>query len=100
MKIRKDQIDGTFFEKGFGDTYVVALMRNFSIIVASAIKEDDEIKIVGWEIHNGEVKKLVSEVKSKTSAVTINSSSLLDVLNENLKQNDSSHGEGIEGEDS
>jgi hypothetical protein len=100
MKVRKSQTDETFLEKGPGDTYILALRQDFSIIVASATKEDNKIKIVGWKIHNGEVKKLVSEVKLKIPVVTLNSLSLLDVLNENLKQNDSSHGEGIEGKDS
>jgi hypothetical protein len=85
MKIRRKQY--SLFGEGPENAYAVALVGGFTIALAGVSKEDNGVKITGWEIHKERIRSFIWDCETTNRAVSLNFSSFFDTLKENIKQN-------------
>jgi hypothetical protein len=91
MKIRKKQY--SLFGEGPENAYSIALVGGFAIALAGVSKEDNSVKITGWEIHGEKVRSFIWGCERKNHPVDLKLSSFFDTLKENIEQKEVSDAE-------
>jgi hypothetical protein len=86
MKIKKHQ-DESLVGEGPENAYTVALLRGFAMTLAGVSKEDNGIRITGWEICAGKVRNFIWGCEVKNHPVNLKFFSFFDTLKENTEQN-------------